>query len=317
MQVGYESWLGASGLKAFITSSGLACQRNDEGTAWYVFAVDGGIVHETRLFKEDPPSAEQADFESTFASLTGRALTGVLAYRDKTTVTPATSDGKPIVMPSFFPGGVYFYVTGAGDDCAASPATRGNGQAFALASDEAGTQEVEFQFCDWLYLSGGGIMCDGAAIGDFISMKLYAPATVVTAGGGAGNCNVVSGIIVPAGNGAYNVDLATATLIPAYNEETGVASGYWDWSEPDTGRGTITASAVPGSGKWHLIPASVDLVRFVNRLQLCGSRSLVIETNIKPKKIIPHWKFKVSAVNGGHAGLCVSWYLRTGRAKTL
>jgi len=293
-------------------------ELEDQYTVWF---YDGQEVHFCTIWRGEVPHGVVACGYSQEQNDTDKAEWEA-AYKpsSNTRLAPRTSDGKTIVMPSFFPGGVFFYVTGAGDDCTPGALVRGAGTAFNIASEAAETQNVEFQFCDWVYLSGGGIMCDGAVIGDYISMKLYAPSSAgaLSAGGGTGNANLVSGVIVPAaGNGAYNVDLTAVTPVPAYNEDTGLSSGYWDWSEPDTGKGTVTASAVPGTGKWHLIAANVDLVRFVNRMQLASSMDIVIETNIKPKKILPHWKFKVTAVNGGHTGLRVAWYLRSGRIKTV
>ena len=37
MKIGYTSWLGSTGLKAFIVSNSLNLFKEDEGTAWYVF----------------------------------------------------------------------------------------------------------------------------------------------------------------------------------------------------------------------------------------------------------------------------------------
>ena len=67
MKIGYATWLGSTGLKAFVAANSLNLFRADEGVAWYVFAISGDIIHEARIFKDD--GADQTDFESSFASL--------------------------------------------------------------------------------------------------------------------------------------------------------------------------------------------------------------------------------------------------------
>lgn len=69
MKIGYASWLGSDGLKAFVTASGLNIFRNEEADAWYVFAINGAVTHETRVFKDG--GADLIDLESSFESLNG------------------------------------------------------------------------------------------------------------------------------------------------------------------------------------------------------------------------------------------------------
>jgi hypothetical protein len=236
-----------------------------------------------------------------------------------TLATPQTSDGKPIFQPSMFPGGVYLYITGAGDGTA-----RGNGSPFAVSSDAVGESTVEFSFNDWVYLASGGLMWQGAGFGDWVNFDFFSPSSPVTPNGSnTGNCNLVDPgvgaaiLIVPAnGNGAYDVNLAQASPVPAYGPND-TLNGYWDWSEPTTGRGTIQASATPGLAGWHLFAVQIPLVRFANRLHLLGSGAMVMNPPaIKSKKMLPHWKGKVTLHNEGHVGLKVAWYLATARAQT-
>lgn len=233
--------------------------------------------------------------------------------------TPKTSDGKIIFQPSMFPGGVYLYITGAGDD-----GQRGNGQSFAFASDEVGDSSIEFGFKDWVYLASGGLLWQNAEFGDWVSFSFHAPASVVTPNGtNTGNCNLVDPgvgnpvLIVPAnGNGAYNINLADANPIPAYGPNDAPV-GYWDWSEPNTGRGVITPSASPGKAGWYLFAVDMPLVRFANRVHLLGSGAMDMNPPpIKSKKMLPHWKGRVTLHNSGHTGLKVAWYLATARAVT-
>lgn len=232
---------------------------------------------------------------------------------------PTTSDGKLIVQPSMFPGGVYLYLTGAGDD-----GQRGNGQPFAVQSDAAGDSSIEFSFKDWVYLSGGGFTWQGAVFGDSMTFEFYAPGSVVTFNGAhQGNCNLVDPgvgvpiLVVPAnGDGAYDVQLSTATPVPAYGPG-GSMVGFWDWTEPDTGRGSLAASGTPGKASWNLFAAPLPLVRFANRIPLLGAGFVDLQPPpIKSKKMLPHWKGKVILHNSGHTGLKVAWYLATARAQT-
>jgi hypothetical protein len=233
---------------------------------------------------------------------------------------PRTSDGKPIFLPNLFPGGVTLYITGAGDG-----AGYGNGALLQVSRNPSGIAILEFGFNDWLYLAGGLCQWKDAVLGDYLSLEAYAPATTVTPNGsGTGNCTLVDPgigapvLIVPsAGNGSHDVDLNTAGLIPAYDEDTGDANGYWDWSEPDTGKGTVTPGTV--GSKWHLFSIPLDLARFVNRFPILGSGSLDITVSaIKPKKILPQWKFRFLLCNasGEHTVQAVA-SLVTARMKTI
>jgi len=233
---------------------------------------------------------------------------------------PVTSDGKAIYLPNIFPGGVTLYYAGAGDDPEGS---LGEGQEFHAQSNVAGDTVVEWSFSDWVYIAGAIVGYAGAGLGDWASLKLYAPATPVTPNGaGTGNANVVNGVIVPAlGDGAYDLDYADAIPVPAYTEdETGkqTPSGYWDWSAPTTGRGDVTPSPTPGQANWHLLAVQQDLARFANRLQLLGDHhTSVTVPAIKPKKVLPHWVWCLSLHNENGSALQIMWTLVTARTRTL
>ena len=236
-------------------------------------------------------------------------------------LTPRSSDGKPILLPNIFPGPVVLYYAGSADHATNG---RGAGDVFLLSSTQAEDKALEFAFNDWVYLAGGYIRWTGAVAGDWVSMKLIAPATPVTAAPqNDGNCNIVSGIIVPAAaNGAYNVDLTQAVPVPAQAAATGDTeggpNGYWDWDEPQTGKGTVTPSGTPGSAKWHLVAAAVDLTRFVSKLPMLGNGELdAMIPAIKPKKILPHWKMRVDLHNSTAKSLDLTWLLVTARVRSV
>lgn len=67
MKIGYGSWLGSTGLKAQVIANKWNLLYNDEGSSWYVFIIDCGILHETRIFKDG--GDDQNDFETNFKAL--------------------------------------------------------------------------------------------------------------------------------------------------------------------------------------------------------------------------------------------------------
>jgi hypothetical protein len=243
---------------------------------------------------------------------------------------PKTSDGKPIFLTNQFPGNVTTYLPGAGDDLAPTPPATGRGQGprFKLSSEAAGTVDLEWQFVDWVYVSGGVATFQGGELDDETTYKIYAPAsTAVVNGGNTGNVDLVDvgGInkIVPASppnTGSHDVDLADGTKfipVPAPEDAQESPTGQWDWDEPDEGLGTLTENN-SGKGQYDLYDAPLDLVQFAPNIQLLGAGDVVLEPgDVKPKKVLPHWVHKVSMTNGGHAGLKMVWHLTCARVKTV
>lgn len=237
---------------------------------------------------------------------------------------PKTADGKPIYLPNIFPGPVVLYYAGSSDHPTNG---RGAGDSFLISTTQAEDAVFEFSFNDWVYLAGGYMHWQNAVAGDWVSMKLKAPATPVTAApGNNGNCNLVNGVVIvpAAGNGAYNVDLTQAVPIPAQasatGDDEGPPNGYWDWEEPQIGKGTVTASATPGAAKWQLLAVDIDLTRFVSKMQLLGTNRLdVMIPAIKPKKILPQWKIRVDlhSASARDPALNFVWLLVTARVKSV
>lgn len=84
MKIGYSTWLGSTGLKAFVVANSFNLFRVDEGAAWYVFSINGNIIYEVRVFKDG--GSDQTDLESSFDSLnkTVIASTQMQAFSSKT-----------------------------------------------------------------------------------------------------------------------------------------------------------------------------------------------------------------------------------------
>lgn len=276
------------------------------------------------IFKGELSQGEQSVLSTIVANHDGEPIPGSLPTVQL--AIPSTSggptEGRPIFQPSNFPGGVYLYIPGAGDHRTLG---RGKGQTFGLESDAAGDSSIDFQFNDWVYASGGGVVYQGGQFGDYADFAFVAPATpVVPNAGGTGNVRLVppqagypSILIVPSpGTGTHDADLTQACPVPAM-DANGNGIGYWDWSEPDTGLGTVSFGANPGKSSWYLFAIEMTLVKFVNRMPLMGDKALDFNTPpIKSKKILPHWKGRVTLHNTGHTGLKAAFWLYTARAQT-
>lgn len=234
---------------------------------------------------------------------------------------PTTSDNKPIFLPNLFPGPDTLYLTGSADNLADK--TRGDGPAFVVESSAVEDKVLEFGFLDAIYLAGGTVNASGGDANDWISLSLHAPATAVTPNGtNTGNCALVeiipgSGLymIVPrAGDGTHDVDLTTAVPVPSGIDESAPA-GFWEWSNPATGSGVITPM-MARTGNYNLYAFPVDLARFCNRLPLLVSLVLTVPA-IKPKKILPQWRFRATLHHDDTTPIVVAWYLLTSRVKTI
>jgi hypothetical protein len=271
-------------------------------------------------FKDELSAPEQTQLSSLVANHSGEPLANGVQIVEL--ASPSTSEGRPVFQPSSFPGGVYLYIPGAGDSRTLG---RGKGQTFGLESDVAGDSSIEFQFNDWVYASGGGLVYEGGRFGDYADFMFVAPATpVVPNAGGTGNVRLVppqagypSILIVPSpGTGTHDADLSQACPVPAIDpNDNGI--GYWDWSEPSTGLGTVSYSPTPGAARWFLFAVEMPLVKFVNRMPLLGDKALDFNVPpIKSKKMLPQWKGRVTLHNIGHTGLKAAFWLYTARAVT-
>lgn len=233
---------------------------------------------------------------------------------------PVADDGKPFVLPNIFPGEVLLNFTG----CSDSPTERFGGDLFAAQKVGTGTTETTLDFLDGVFLAGGHIDWVGGGWGSTVYFELVAPASTVKAPAspGTGNCNLAPtglgfNIIVPAaGNGQYDLDAVVP--IPAFHDETNTMQGYWTYSEPWIGKGTITPGT-PGASKYNLFDIPLELAHFakIHLGHAEGSRDLIAPA-IKPKWILPEWKMKVIISNAdANKTLMVSWDLLIARRKSV
>jgi len=237
---------------------------------------------------------------------------------------PKTSDGRTIIQSSRFRGDVDPYICGVGDDRTNGI---GEGPAFNLGWTTQATpddKEVAWVFNDWVYVSAGGIQWSGAVRGDWIDMWVEAPATASTPnGGGTGNATATElgggaqAFVPAAGDGDTDLVLTdySCAPVPSYDAQ-GNPTGYWDWSDPDTGSGVLTPSAA-GKGAYALYNFSPKLVHWVAKLSLLGTGQTLLDPQTKARKMLPHWQFKVKVHNTGHDDLDVIWGLNTARKRTI
>lgn len=234
-------------------------------------------------------------------------------------LTPRTSDGKPVVLVNLFPGDVLLNYCGRGDG-----AGIGNGTPFTAQQVGNGATVVEWSFLDWVYIAGGGFSWRNAGPGDHVSMSVYAPATSTSAADPAntGNCNRVhlgGGLyrVDPAnGDGTHNVDVSSAVLVPSFDPD-GNRTGQWDWSEPDTGKGTATPAETPGAGAYAVYEFPNTLQTFVREVPILASHTVdVTIPAIKIKKLLPHWKMKLTLNVASGATVDFAWWLVLGRKRT-
>jgi hypothetical protein len=275
-------------------------------------------------FKADLSSSEVLTLEQLVFSHSGEPLVpdiqAVQVYTQAGTPQPVAMDGKPFVLPNIFPGEVLLNFTGSSDKL--SPPQRFGGALFGLQQSGVGTASMDIDFLDGVFLAGGHVDWTGGSWGSSVYMELVAPASTVKepATPGHGNCNLVPtglgfNIIVPAaGNGAKDIDVAVP--VPAYDDETNVQNGYWSYSEPWLGKGTLSPS--PGNGKYNLFDVPLELAHFAKlHLHLDKGQRDLVAPSIKPKWILPEWKMRVTIDNKGTGTLSVSWDLLIARRKSV
>jgi hypothetical protein len=239
-------------------------------------------------------------------------LNGIVINHDGEQISeienPKSEDGKIFVAPNMFPLGVITNFCGVSDDV--ENGIIGGGDMFIVSSIQQGETEKIFGFVDWSYLAGGHVMFSGATVGDWVSFLTYCPATIGTYVEGYGMFNkypvgVGVNIFIPAaGDGYWNLDLdekenanvnfSKVKPVPA----DGI--GFFDWNE-NTEEITINYN---GKGGYHLFDVIMPLNEFVSKVPLLGNHTLpLIVPAVKPIKILPHWKNKITLYNSSNKSL--------------
>ena len=224
-------------------------------------------------------------------------------------IKPETTDKKQYIRSSAYTLGTRLYIAGCGDHRTNGT---GKGQRFEKQHSSSGLSSwTSFQFNDWVELGGGGMWYLNGEFGDYVTFRMYAPATTITPNEGAGNCNIHgSGILIPAADGDYDVDLETADdCVPLIT-----SGGYWNWSYPNTGCGTVEA-APNGDGNCNLIPAEIAIHTYVADVGVLGDGFLnVTFPGVDPTRFLPQWKMACRIYNcdGAHT-IQLTWELEVAR----
>lgn len=316
----------------------IACHTSSGAVLSYVQKTSDPSTYELFLATKDVCLAAYVEgdnvtpFESAYkakavaASSTADAYALSLASRTDLHAPVRDSSGKQIVLPNIFPGDVTLYYTGAGDDIdAENPSIGvGDGAEMSVQSTTIETKDQTIGFIDWIYVAGGGVTFKDAVKGDWASLSLMCPATPVEeAAENDGNCNVNEEThkITPAdGDGTHNVDLELARPFPAFDPD-GEMIGDYVWVESPAGPGVILkavdAGLTAGNAPFNLYTVEKRIARFANKLPLVGTgvKDILVPA-IKPKKILPQWRFKVELHNSTEKTLDFSWYLVTARLRT-
>lgn len=293
------TWQGWKEALANRRASAQSLERNDSTVfCWF---EDGGEEHHCVIWRGSVPYAIEAQYAQA-QNDTDLAEYDARAAGFNRAIDQRTYDGRLTVQPVTAAQGQWHTWHSHGD----SATDIGEGTFFGTAHSASGWCEpVVWSYRDPIWISGGRLKYLGAKLGDLVDFVIFAPATPITAasGGNTGNCHLVYGVLIPAaGNGAYNVDLETAVVLPTQSG----TGGYWDYTMPTNmrGQGTIAPTAVPGQGGYHLVPARVNLVRFVIKGALLGDGENLYEpANPNPSACLPCWKFecKLYNVDGAHA----------------
>lgn len=274
-------------------------------------------AHEVYIIEDGKPAFWAAIFKDNDSRYVEADLTDwVTNYEPHANgpTKPRDYDGKDKIQPVTLGTAQWHYWHSVGDTSGVLRA----GTQFLCSNDGTGESPnrlVEWRYRDPVFMAGGRLKYQNAAIGDYVTFRVFAPATPVTAseGGNTGNCNVYYGVIVPAaGNGAYNVDLADAHPVP-----TPANDGYWDYKLPATMKfsGTTTLSVTPGAAGYHLIAQRFNLMEFVGQELLLGDGwSLYEPQNINASMCFPEWRFECEIHNeGGAHTLDVVWRVLVSR----
>lgn len=220
-------------------------------------------------------------------------------------------------LPNIFPPECVLNFAGRGD----AGGVRYGGDPWHAEKAGSGSTEVDFGFMDGVFVAGGQFQWCNGSFGSRLTLTLHAPATTVEdpETPGTGNCNLVSvgggiNVIVPAnGNGSKNLG-TTIVPIPAEDPESAVYNGYWNYTDPWLEEGVVS-SGEPGSSKYNLFDTALKIGHFtdVSLVIDSGIAGLCIP-NIKPKWILPQWKFKITLVNASaDKTLQIGWNLTIAR----
>lgn len=235
---------------------------------------------------------------------------------------PKTEDGKIFVAPNIFPLGVLTNYSGVADDI--ENGIYGGGELLLLSSSTTGDTIKYFRYLDWNYLAGGNVMFTGADLGDWCSFLVSAPKTEGTYNPGNGmfvKYPVKEGLnmFVPtAGDGDWDLDLAEKenpnVRFTKVKPVPAMGTGFFDWNENTE---SVTLN-LKGAGGFNLFDEEIPLNEFVSKIPLLGDNTIsMINSAIKPIRILPHWKYTVTLHNSSNKYLKLAVFFYKAKQNTL
>jgi hypothetical protein len=238
---------------------------------------------------------------------------------------PRTADGRPIMLPSTIGDAEEVQFAGTGDDV--TNGVRCSGSHLQLQTTVQGLTTIEWQFIEWVSISGGRVRYSDAIYGDCFSYEIEAPATVGTSnpGGGwydkvnlGGSCNIY--VPNPTQTGDWdlslteklneNVDITKVTPVPAAAKD-----GYFDWDQ-DTYAVTLNTA---GKGSYYLFDFDITLTRVINAHHILGNGTsdFIVPASYGAKLLLPHYIHKFILDKADNTtNITLMWELFLGRLAT-
>jgi hypothetical protein len=213
----------------------------------------------------------------------------------------------------------------AGDDI--TNGVRCGGNHLHLKTTTQGLTTVEWQFMEWVSVSGGRVKHYNATFGDNFSYEIIAPATVGTSNPGSGwfdkinlgsSCNIY--VPNPTQTGDWdlnltekinvNVDITKVVPVPAAAKD-----GYFDWDQ-DTYEVTLNTA---GKGGYYLFDFDITLTRIINVHHIIGDGicDFIVPASYGAKMLLPHYIHKLILDKYDNVTeLTLLWELFLGRLAT-
>ena len=233
---------------------------------------------------------------------------------------PVLDDGRRLITSSALPKGMSPFYPGVGDDVANAVRWADTSNRWVVESDVAETKNVNFQFIDCVWISGGTVTCLGGRIGDHIDFKVVAPATVGSSNPGSGYFDKYAlgggaNIYIPAaGDGDWDIDLeetlnANVSFLKAVPVPAPDGDGWFDFS---ASAHLLTVNAGQKGG-YNLFDFEVTLLEYFPGFNLLGDTHYKISPSASAKMLPPQYLYKAAVVHGGTNHLEVAFNLEIGR----
>ena len=288
------------------------------------FTGDRAMVYRTYAI-----GADYTDWAAAFladsAVVTELADGQASVYGLSSVAAPVAKDGRRIQIASAIGDDQDVQYTGAGDNIVTG--ARLVGQDFRSAIEEISLITVDWQFMEWIEITGGRVRNVGSTDGDFYHYDIYAPATTGVSNPGAGafdkyNLGGPNNMFVPnpTNEGDWDVDIAekhnaNVVFTKAVPVIAKAKDGYFDW-DPVTYALTVNAT---GTGKYYLFDFEVALIRVINKHWMVPGTldEFLAPAAYAAKKLLPQYIHQMTINKSAEAvSTYLYWELLLGRADT-